>query len=493
MNTAIGLILARSWMNVCGLLSFLVVARFVTPAEIGIYALASSVILLPTSLVGAGYSEHVISRDPERHDTATAFWSVVATGAVGTLLGLLAAFLTDAWLGQPEIARIIALMSSLPLLWGLTVVPEAVLIRDGRGSALAAVPFTADTLGLLAMIASLLLGGGVMALVVNRLVSSAVLLAGYMGAARLPPRLWHFDLVAGRRIGWFSLGVVGSRLAGWGNQFGTELIIGVVLSTTAVGYFRMASRLAGALFSIVTQGPTPAQLAYFGRSTAAPQKAYLHALRLHLSLVVPILIGAAMAAPTLIEVLLGPTWEPSALVFSILCIGSLSTIGSGVGATLLISRGRSHRVFMIHTATAIATVAAMLLGAQLGLAATAIAKLLVVTVFFGVTASAIEELRPSGLQQTMRVLGATILPGAAMALAMGIVLLLWPASTETVVSLLRITLAGILGLAAYVAVTLLALRRTATLWRVLLLKKWGPRLRLPRIIGRGWRFGFLSP
>jgi O-antigen/teichoic acid export membrane protein len=493
MNTAIGLILARSWMNVCGLLSFLVVARFVTPAEIGIYALASSVILLPTSLVGAGYSEHVISRDPERRDTATAFWSVIATGVIGTLLGLAAAIASDALLDQPEIARIIALMAPLPLLWAVTVVPEAVLIRDGRGSALAAVPFTADTLGLLALVAVLLIDGGVMALVVNRLVSSAVLLAGYLGAARFPPRLWHFDLAAARRIGWFSLGVVGSRLAGWGNQFGTEIIIGVVLSTTAVGYFRMASRLAGALFSIVTQGPTPAQLAYFGRSTAAPHKAYLHALRLHLSLVMPILIGAALAAPTLIEVLLGPTWQPSALVFSILCIGSLSTIGSGIGATLLISRGRSHRVFMIHTATAIATVAAMLLGAQFGLAATAIAKLLVVTVFFGVTACAIEELRPSGLRQTMRVLGATAVPGVAMAMAMAIVLLLWPAPTEAVIGLLRITLAGVLGLAAYVAMTLLALRRTATLWRVLLLKKWGRRRRLPRILGRGWRFGTLSP
>jgi O-antigen/teichoic acid export membrane protein len=491
MNTAFSLIIARAWSNLCGLLAFLVAARFVTPAEIGIYALASSVVLLSHSLVGAGFAEHVISRDPDRRDTATAFWSVVAFGSCGTLFSFGAAILADLWLDQPQIALIIAWMAPMPAIWSIATVPEATLIRDGRGSALAGSSIAADTIGMAVLILLLLMGHGIMALVANRLVSVVVMSAGILRAAGLPKGLRHFDIAAAKRIGWFSTGVIGSRLSFWANQFGTELVIGIVLSTTAVGYYRMASRLAGALYSIIWQGPAAAQLAYFGRAPDS-YKAYLHALRLHLALVAPILVGAAMAAPILIEVLLGPTWQPSALVFSLLCLCCFPAIGCGIASTMLVARGRSHRAFLLDSGAAAVTVAAMLVGAHIGLAATAIAKLLVTVLFLVLTVRAVAELRPFGLRRTLRVFGSVAAGGAVMALAMEAVLLLWPAPAETLPILLRIAVAGLVGVAAYAAATLLVLRRTGALIRVIVTKRWGHRLPLPRMLGRGWRFGVLS-
>ena len=296
-----GLILARSWMNVCGLLAFLLVARVVTPADIGIYALASSAVLLPMSLVGAGFAEHVTGRDPTGRDLSTAYWSALASGVIGTGIALASAAVAYGVFGLRDIGLIMLLMAPLPLIWSAGVIPEAVLIRDGRGKPLAAVPFAADLLGLIALAVGVMLGWGVMSLVANRSVSCIVMVVGMTMAA--PPRgLTRFDWDSARRVGGFGAGLVGSRIAGWAGQFGTEFVIGVLLSTAAVGYFRLASRLVGAMYSVVMQGPSSAQLAYFGRGEQGPAKAYDHALRLHMSLAAPVIIAVTIGAPLLIRV-----------------------------------------------------------------------------------------------------------------------------------------------------------------------------------------------
>ena len=50
------------------------------------------------------------------------------------------------------------------------------------------------------------------------------------------------------------------------------------------------------LVSVVMQGPSAAQLAYFGRVEQGPAKAYDHALRLHMSLAVSVAVLLAVVA-----------------------------------------------------------------------------------------------------------------------------------------------------------------------------------------------------
>ncbi|MBR0657132.1 oligosaccharide flippase family protein [Plastoroseomonas arctica] len=479
MNAALGLILARSWMNVCGLLAFLLVARFVTPAEIGIYALASSAVLLPMSLVGAGFAEHIIGRDPEGRDVATAFWSSLASGAVGTLIALVCAGVAYGLLDQREIATIMLLMSPLPMIWGIAVIPESILIRDGRGSALAVVPFLADLLGLLGLAAAILMGWGVLALVLNRIISCVVMAVGMTIAS--PPRdLMHFDREAARRVGRFGAGLVGSRVAGWASQFGTEFVIGVLLSTSAVGYYRLASRLVGALYTVMMQGPSSAQLAYFGRAHHEAPKAYDHALRLHLSIAMPVIIAVAVGAPLIVEVALGATWAPSGFVLSMLALALIPAIGANIATTMLVAQGRSRRAFALHSAMALVTVLGLLAGSFFGLDAAAIARLAIACVVLLPVVAAVRELQPSGLMRTVRNYAAIAVPAVAMAVAMKAVLMLLPAPAGWLAGVLTLATASLVGLGVFVVATFLVLRRTTLLFRLLLAGQWSGFRRLSR-------------
>jgi len=487
MNAAIGLILARSWMNLCGLLAFLLVARFVTPAEIGIYALASSAVLLPMSLVGAGFAEHVIGRDPTGRDVPTAFWASLASGTLGTAIALVCAAIAHFVFGQDEIGMIMLLMSPLPVIWGIAVIPESMLIRDGRGNALAVVPFIGDLLGLLVLAASILLGWGVLALVLNRVVSCVVMAVGMTIAS--PPRdLNTFDRETAKRVGAFGAGLVGSRVASWAGQFGTEFVIGVLLSTAAVGYFRLASRLVGAMYTVIMQGPSSAQLAYFGRGRRHPDKAYDHALRLHLCLATPVIIAVAVTAPLIIELALGPTWEPSGFVLSMLSIAMLPAIGTSVASTMLVAQGHSRRAFALHSATALITVLGLLAGSSYGLDAAAIARMIVAWAVLIPMVAAVLELRPSGVGRTLRIFGAVALPAAAMAVAMKGLLMLLPAPVGWLAGLLTLAGVSLVGLGVFVAAAALGLRRTRLLFRILL----AGYLPAVRRISRQPRFGAVA-
>ena len=474
-----GLILARSWMNVCGLLAFLLVARVVTPADIGIYALASSAVLLPMSLVGAGFAEHVTGRDPTGRDLSTAYWSALASGVIGTGIALASAAVAYGVFGLRDIGLIMLLMAPLPLIWSAGVIPEAVLIRDGRGKPLAAVPFAADLLGLIALTVGVMLGWGVMSLVANRSVSCIVMVVGMTMAA--PPRgLTRFDWDSARRVGGFGAGLVGSRIAGWAGQFGTEFVIGVLLSTAAVGYFRLASRLVGAMYSVVMQGPSSAQLAYFGRGEQGPAKAYDHALRLHMSLAAPVIIAVTIGAPLLIRVALGPAWEPSAFVLSMLALAVLPQIGAGIASTMLIAHGQARRAFALHSAMALTTVLGLLAGSYFGLDEAAIARLAVSVAVLLPVVAAVPQLRPSGVGRTLRIFAAVALPSAGMALTMHAALVLWPAGPGWLSGLTTLALASAAGFAIYILIARLMLRRTTLLFRLLLADRWPWNRRLSR-------------
>jgi O-antigen/teichoic acid export membrane protein len=451
MNVATALVASRLWGNLCGLVALLSVARAVAPSEIGLYAIASAIVFLPHGLVGAGFAEHVVARDPEGRDRPAAFYGSVLGGLCGSLPLLGVAGLA-ALGGHATIAWMILLLSPLPLMWSAGVVLEAVLIQEGRGRPLAAVLFGADLLGLLALFLVLAAGGGAFALVASRLAQTGAAALALLCIVPPPPRA-AADRAAMRDIARFGAGMAGSRVSGWVNQFGADLVIGLVLSAEAVGLFRMGARLAQALAAITVYGPSAAQLTFLARhgSRARPAHAFLAALRLHLLLAAPVLVASAVLGPPLIVALLGTAWAPAASVFSILCLAMLPAIGANLATNHLVAAGRSRRVFGLHAIAAVATVAATLPAALAGLEAAALAKL---GVGFGVLALALaatHELRPLVQRGVLLLAGRTLLACLAMAAASAAVLAALPEMATLPGLFAGLSLAGIVGLAVFLA------------------------------------------
>lgn len=417
MKSTISLVAARAWMNICAVATFIMVSHFLGPAEFGMFALASSVSILPHWLVGAGACEFVLGRDPAGQHENTAWTLSVISGAAA------AAILAGCGVGtyliyeSNEALIIFSGFALASLMWGLAATLESVLIRDGRGATVAGVGFFSDTAALLALVVALIAGAGIYALVINRLVGGIVTTAGFFrGTGR---RLqFSIDRQAAKEILNFSTGIVGTRTVGWANNYGGDVIIGSMLALADVGLFRMGMRIYQAAHAVVLQAPGPAILAAVGRAAAQHssrmQTVLQRAATLQLALTLPLFVGLAASAGMIVDLVLQPTWRESGAVLAVTCISVPGAVLFGIAATALNASGKSHSLFLLLLTTTPIALAAMYLGASGGAAMVAGFKAVVLLIY----GSASVWLIPG----ITRAAGAQILITAARISAAGVIM-----------------------------------------------------------------------
>jgi O-antigen/teichoic acid export membrane protein len=366
MASIAALLFARIWSNLCAIGTFIIVSHFIGPAEFGMFALASSIAVLPQWLVGVGAYEYILGRDPTGRHQDTA-WTLSALSGIAAAALLLAIGAAIAVLfGQAEAYVIFGGFAVTTLMWGLCATHEAALIRDGRGGAVAGVGAAAESMAVGALLLALLAGAGVYALIASRVVLGIVNAAGYWLTARMPIRI-RIDAAEMREIGRFGSGVVATRVVGWGHGYGTDVIIGSMLNLADVGLYRMGMRIQSAATAVLLQAPGSPILAALGKALARGAGRMRHMLRriliLQLALTLPLFAGLAASAELIIDLALPPLWQESGIVLLLACLRTPGMILQGLVAAALTAHGRSRTVFLLLLASTPPLFAAMLLGA----------------------------------------------------------------------------------------------------------------------------------
>ena len=377
MKAAAGLLFARGCMSLCALVSFILVGRHLSPQEFGVFALASSASLLPHLLVGAGFYEYVLGRDPDGQMTgrppparpcravprASCCCSSPCWHGSSSAHGMR----PRSWFGFAVAA----------VLWGLVVIQEAVLVREGRGGAVAVVLSAGEIVGLAALALSFWAGAGIFALAIYRLAGSLTTTLGYLLSAR-PGLRFRFDAAAAREMAGFSLGLMGGKVVDWVNGYGSDLLIGTFMPVAGVGVFRMGARMYLAGFAVIAQAPSAAVLSHLGRaaatSSARLRRATLQALRLQLVLATPVFVAVAALSQQFLPALLGAGWQDSGTVLAIFCLFAPVSIGSMTAGAVLLAQGHSGRLFRYQLVMMLPLAAAMAAGSLAGPAAVAAAK-----------------------------------------------------------------------------------------------------------------------
>jgi len=458
-------------MSICAFTAFILVARNLTQAEFGIFALASSASILPQMLVGAGFYEYVIGRDPKGEMLRDAETWAIVSGAIGAIVVLALAGVVYLGFHSPMASLLMAGFSGVSLLWGFSVIREAVLIRDGRGGAVASVLFAAETLGLIALIVSFQMGAGIFALLAGRLTNAVVTVIGFWLQTRQPYQL-TFDLPRAREMIRYSGGAMGTRFIRWANGWGIDLVVGLVMSLSSIGLFRMGMRLFYSGSAILLEAPHAAVLKYLGRAhangPACMRRTTIRVYRLHASIVVPIFVGGATIAGVFVHSVLGSEWSPSGSVFAILCLSAPLLVAMGVNASVMLASGRSATLFAYQVGTTGLAMFALLVGGMGGPVTAAIARVAMGVVIAGSAAFVMQvEIGKRGRNTFLMAIGRVSLAGACMAVWS----LSWmqrvPLEAPLIEQLLMTAFAGASGLAIYAAALFLVDRPSFRLLRVL--------------------------
>ncbi len=328
-------------------LVFLILARWLSLAEIGLFAIAFTPVQILQNTLRGGFSETIVQQhDPDGQFDQTVFWMSTAAGVLGLGVLLLGAAAMEPLFGMAEAGTYMAAMAPVPLLIGLGAVPEGLLRRRLQIRTLAL--RTTASLSVAAVIA-LALGYaeyGTWALVgftlINALCATVIvlLLSGFR------PRAVFDRRVALRALD--PIRFISARLlVGIAALPVVQFLVGLILGPAAAGAFQIAQRVMKLSEAVALEPIRFAILPMFARvarDEARLARGLVKACGLVTFLMVPAFFGLIAIAPDLMPLLVGAQNGPPSVpvLQALLAIGGAGGIYSMIMQALTAS-GRARQ------------------------------------------------------------------------------------------------------------------------------------------------------
>jgi len=326
--------MAQKWaVRITGLATIALLTRHVSPAEFGVVAAASAVTPFILLLSDLGLSTYLVqAENPDRRTVDTAFWLSAGIGVLLSAALALGAPLVALALRVPAAAAPLRALSVSVLLAVLASVPVALLRRRMAFKLIALQGAAGAVLGQIAAIVIALRGGGAWALIVQVIVSQAVVTTFAWVSARWRPSM-SFDRSQVRTMTGFGVSVMSVELVSTARASAETVVVAVALGAPALGYLNVAQRLVQVVQDLGATAVVPVSTVVFAKvrdSVVRLRSAYLRSLRLSYVAVAPLLVLVAVGAPLLIPVLFGPGWAPSVPVARGLAVAGVLTLGAMV-------------------------------------------------------------------------------------------------------------------------------------------------------------------
>lgn len=354
------------------LIQTLVIARLLSPAEIGVFAagtvLTGFLLTFAESGLGAALIQH---DDLDLEDAAnTVFWATAATGVLMSLAALACAPLIALVFGSDSAGLVAAATSATLLLHSMTNVPDALLQRrfDFRRRMLVdpsvAVTFAVVSITLCSV------GFGVWGMVIASYASyvawlvTAWALAGWRPGRGRPTRLlW-------RRLARFALPVVLSGFVERIVPMFETVAVGRSLGEAPLGHYRYGKRLSMlpgvALVQVCSYVLFPA----FARIAGEPERlrrAYLRSLGYVWFVAAPCAAVLVALGEPLVVVLLGEPWRGAGVALVAMSGYSLGEAMNVASAEVIKGAGRSRLLNYMTLANLVGGVGLLVVLLPLGL------------------------------------------------------------------------------------------------------------------------------
>jgi len=470
-NHVVGSIIARVSTNVLSFVTLILVGRYLSPADFGVFAVASAVVAAPQTIAGAGFYEHLLARDPDRTDGPTAFWCAVMLGVI-SFLGMLAAAAIS-WFGfhASTISLLLLGLAFHPLLSSLYVAHEACQLREGNGRNVAFILVTADVVAFGALVLSLIIDRSVYCLLVNRIVTAVVATTLYWALTPWPPGK-PFNMARARQITARAFGIAGGRLTQWLNAYAGDFLVAFFLSTAAVGLYRMGVRLFVAASSIVLQAPMSGVMAMVGdahrRGQSRLSVVVQRTMRLQLAFALPIFTLFGLLSPYFIPLLLGSEWTASGTVLRVLGLSAVQAIYFTSNLSVLTANGRTGVLFVTMALSGLSGFIGIAIGAQFGPVEAAIGQVVATTPLSIFYYYFLLGLPRATVLATLASTFATLGACAAMIIAVWGTQHILPSPVGTFAVLAQMALLSLVALTTYMAATWLIARKTFRIWRFII-------------------------
>ncbi len=353
-----------------------ILARFLSPEDYGLAAMAMPVILFLMTLADAGLAASLVrSGPPDGPAWHTCFW---LSGLFGTAAGLAVALVAPgaaSLLGQPRLTAILLTLAAVLPLQSLTLVPGAALQQGGRFGVIATTEITAMGSGVAVAVVLANSGCGVWALVWQQVVFYTVRLVFTLARSSYRPKA-IFDLHDARDHLTFGRNLLGAALISFVSRSLENLVIGRVWGTGVVGVYAMAFQFAR-LPSMLVTGPLQYVLYPHVAAIRGNEREwkvlFLFLTRLLAAGCLPAVALAAAASGPIFTGLLSEKWSPVAPIFVLVAPATAVQPVTALIGTFLMATGRTDVQFRLAARYAALWLAGLLLAVGHGVEAVAAA------------------------------------------------------------------------------------------------------------------------
>jgi O-antigen/teichoic acid export membrane protein len=321
----------------------LIVARLLTPTEIGIFAVAAVVAALASTFRDFGVAEYLIqekelTRDKIRSALAA---NIGVSWLMATLLFCASGTVGDFY-GEEGVAQVIRIQSINFLLVPFGAVSMAYHRRELNYRPILIVGLGSNITAFVASTSLAWLDFGYLALAWSSL-ASIVMTVGLSLCFR--PK--DFPSLPGvkeiRTVLHFGKHVSGIYLFGQIGKYAPEAVIGRVLDMASVAFFSRGNGLMELFNRTVLKAVTPICLPFFSqaiREGRPAREGYLKAVNLITGVGWPFFGFVGIAAYSIIRLLYGPQWMASVELAQVLCLAAIVQLPFHLATEVLIATGR---------------------------------------------------------------------------------------------------------------------------------------------------------
>jgi O-antigen/teichoic acid export membrane protein len=313
---------AQYSVTAIGLLSTILIARLLTPSEIGIYAIASAFVMMLNEFRIMGASEYLIR---EKYTTEETVKSALGL-SIGISWGFaLALFSGSKYFAEfyetPELQNIIYLLLPGFILAPYSSICFALFSKNFDFYIQLKIKILSNFLMFAVTIGSILLGFSFYSLALGQLVKEATVFG--IAIINKPAEMRVIPSFKGvSKIAYFGLNNSGANLLRKGITIAPDLIIGKLGTVAQVAMFSRGLGLVNFLIDTPKMGIAPVVLPYLAKNyhqTNSVSEAYIKSSILLGGLVGPVLGVASLVSLPMIRFMFGDQWDAAAPIASILC------------------------------------------------------------------------------------------------------------------------------------------------------------------------------
>ncbi|GGX49600.1 oligosaccharide flippase family protein [Saccharospirillum salsuginis] len=361
-------------MRLLGLISTMVLARLLTPSEIGTFAIASSIVMLLTEfrMLGAGVyliREKVLNNDKIR--SALGLTVLISWGLGMAIAG------SSPWVSKfyqmPEITTLFIILSISFFLAPYISIPTSLLSRDLKYRQIMIIQMSAAIANFISSVLLVIMGYSFYSLAWGRSIASTVQLLAVLWyrPRNIPWRPSFRNMKSVAKVGIYSST---ANILKKSQTTAPDLVIGKMGTTSQVGMFSRGMGFVDFLSQSIEMGISPVALPYLSsvrRQGGDVLMAYTKAALLIGSLTWPVLAVASLTSFPAIRLFFGDQWDAAAPIAAILAYWALFRSVHSLSPPLFLTTGKEAWLVAKEAITFIVFILGIILSYRYGLEAVA--------------------------------------------------------------------------------------------------------------------------